>query len=151
MLCGLVNQPTAPALASVLMIHPMTFSPSLWYSPCLCDLTQLYKPRAVYHLGWGKWLNTGSRMRAQSSGWDHTRTATQCSQARQLSGLIHLRPWQKLVMGVDGILLTYGLLPLYFQLRIKSGEIPLWLLQGECNLLVPGAFSLQTKASLTSR
>ena len=28
-LCGLVRQPTAAALASVFMIHPMTFSPSL--------------------------------------------------------------------------------------------------------------------------
>lgn len=50
------------------MSHPMILSIFV-ILPCLCDLTQLYKPRAVYHLGWGKWLNTGSQMHAQISGW----------------------------------------------------------------------------------
>lgn len=52
--CGLEPQPAAAVLASVFMIHPMILSPSLRRSPGLCDPTQLYKPRAVHHLGWGK-------------------------------------------------------------------------------------------------
>lgn len=70
--CGLAHQAAAAAaLASVCMIHPMILSIFV-ILPCLCDPTQLYKPRAVYHLDWGKWLNTGSRMHAQISGWAPT-------------------------------------------------------------------------------
>lgn len=53
---GLACQDAAAALPSVFMIHPMILSISVLL-PCLCDLTQLYKPRAVYHLGQGKWLS----------------------------------------------------------------------------------------------
>lgn len=72
--CGLEPQPAAAVLASVFMIHPMILSQSLRCSPGLCDPTQLYKPRAVHHLGWGKWLDSGSRMHtcrvlAETSLW----------------------------------------------------------------------------------
>lgn len=63
--CGLEPQPAAAALASAFMMHPIIPSPSLRCSPGLRDPAQLYQPRAIYHLGWGKWLDTGSWMHAR--------------------------------------------------------------------------------------
>lgn len=90
------------------------YSPSLWYSRA-CDLTQLYKPRAIHHLGWGKWFTTGSRKRAQSSGWDQTHWLLH----RQISGFIHLPPWQAEVVEVDGIHPTLGLTTLVLSAENK--------------------------------
>lgn len=80
MRCGLEPQPAAAALASMFTIYPMKPSPSLRHSPGLRHPTQLYKPRAVHHLGWRKWLDTGSRMHvhwvlAETSLW----LVSQCS------------------------------------------------------------------------
>lgn len=64
----LSNQPAAAALASMLMIHPMTLS-ILVLLPCLCDLTQLYKPGAVYHLGWREMTQDWITDASPGSGW----------------------------------------------------------------------------------
>lgn len=53
--CRLACSAAAAALASVCTIYLMIVSIFV-ILPCLRDVIQLYKPRAVYHLGWGKWL-----------------------------------------------------------------------------------------------
>lgn len=99
--CGLEPQPAAAALASAFTMHLMISSPQACVIRLSCTNPGPSTPWAA----------------GSDSTLDHGRTPTECwlrpysdyfseQSGGQLSGLIHLPPLQKQVVGADGILLT---------------------------------------------